>query len=142
MQMVVTREAAKTARLLNPFVDFATICLELQLKAWQAYQVEGTAFVARRMHADLEHLRKLGHCCEAGSVATCQLAWLRDIQKDYAEEWGRLSATTFALGFSDLARLGSLFGPRPAKVVAEARSERVAQPRAGASPMPNLRPVA
>ncbi|MET0689103.1 MAG: hypothetical protein ABWY38_07905 [Methyloceanibacter sp.] len=40
-----------------PFLDLAVIGVETQLKAWQAYQVEGARFVANRMHANLECLR-------------------------------------------------------------------------------------
>jgi hypothetical protein len=39
-----------------PFLDLAVIGVETQLKAWQAYQVEGARFVAKRMHANLECL--------------------------------------------------------------------------------------
>ena len=104
--------AEKQSRLSNPLLDLAVAGLEAQLKAWQAYQVEGTHFVAKRMRANLEHLRALGHCCEVQDVGECQRAWLRDFQKDYAEECGRVTATTFALGFTDLAGLGWLFGQR------------------------------
>lgn len=112
MQESIRIEGEKQSRLTNPLLDLAVVGLEAQLKAWQAYQVEGTRFVAKRMRANLEHLRALGHCCEAQSVGECQRAWLRDAQKDYAEEWGRAAATTFALGFSDLVGLGWLFGQR------------------------------
>jgi len=106
--------AEKQSRLSNPLLDLAVAGLEAQLKAWQAYQVEGTRFVANRMRANLEHLRALGHCCDAQSMGECQRTWLRDVQKDYAEECGRVAATTFALGFTDLAGLGWLFGHRTA----------------------------
>ena len=106
--------AEKQSRLSNPLLDLAVAGLEAQLKAWQAYQVEGTRFVANRMRANLEHLRALGHCCDAQSMGECQRTWLRDVQKDYAEECGRVAATTFALGFTDLAGLGWLFGQRTA----------------------------
>ncbi len=104
--------AEKQPRLSNPLLDLAVAGLEAQLKAWQAYQVEGTRFVANRMRANLEHLRALGHCCDAPSMGECQRAWLRNIQKDYAEECGRLAATTFTIGFGDIAGLGWLFGQR------------------------------
>ena len=104
--------AEKQPRLSNPLLDLAVAGLEAQLKAWQAYQVEGTRFVANRMRANLEYLRALGHCCDAPSMGECQRAWLRDIQKDYAEECGRLAATTFTIGFGDIAGLGWLFGQR------------------------------
>jgi hypothetical protein len=107
--------AEKQSRLANPLLDLAVAGLEAQLKAWQAYQVEGTRFVANRMRVNLEHLRALGHCCDAPSMGECQRTWLRDVQKDYAEECGRVAATTFALGFTDLAGLGWLFGQRMAK---------------------------
>jgi hypothetical protein len=106
--------AEKQSRLANPLLDLAVAGLEAQLKAWQAYQVEGTRFVANRMRANLEHLRALGHCCDAQSMGECQRTWLRDVQKDYAEECGRVAATTFALGFTDLVGLGWLFGQRTA----------------------------
>ena len=104
--------AEKQPRLSNPLLDLAVAGLEAQLKAWQAYQVEGTRFVANRMRANLEYLRALGNCCDAPSMGECQRAWLRDIQKDYAEECGRLAATTFTIGFGDIAGLGWLFGQR------------------------------
>jgi hypothetical protein len=142
MQKPIAADADQPARLPNPFIDFAVLCLEMQLKAWQTYQVEGTHFVAKRMHADLEQLRKLGHCCEAQSAAACQFTWLREIQTDYAEEWGRLAATSFTLGFSDLMRLGSLFGRRLAKKVPEAESGPTFRPQAVPPPPRSLRPVA
>jgi hypothetical protein len=98
--------------LPNPFLDLAVTGLEAQLKFWQAFQVEGARFVAKRMRNNLEHLRSLGHCCEAEAMGECQLAWVREIHKDYAEECARLAATTFTLGFADLTGLGGLFGQR------------------------------
>jgi hypothetical protein len=118
----------KRSRLSNPFLDFAIAGLEAQLKAWQAYQVEGTRFVANRMRSNLEQLRALGHCCDAHSIGECQRTWLSDIQKDYAEECGRITTTTFAIGFGDLAGLGLLFGPRTAKEIPQVQSERGVQP--------------
>ena len=100
------------SRLPNPLVDLTVGGLEAQLKAWQAYQVEGTHFVAKRLRANLEHLRALGHCCEIRSLGECQRTWLRGCQADYAEEWGRIAATTFALWFADLGGMSVLFGPR------------------------------
>ena len=111
-------------RLHNPVLDLAVAGLEAQLKAWQAYQVEGTRFVARRMRANLEYLRALGHCCDTDSAGECHRAWLRDAQKDYAEEWGRITATTFALGFGELSGFGCLFGQRMAKEPEESQAER------------------
>lgn len=110
------RAAGETqSRLPNPFLDFAIAGLESQLKAWQAFQVEGTLFVAKRMRCDLEHLRALGHCCDIESTGECQRAWLHDTQKDYAEEWGRVVATSFALAFGELSGFGWLLGQRMAK---------------------------
>lgn len=117
----------KQARLSNPLLDFAVIGLEAQLKAWQTYQVEGTRFVARRMRANLEHLRALGHCCDAQSMGECQRSWLSDIQKDYAEECGRITATTFAVGFGDLAGLGCLLGQRTPKESPQVQSDTGSQ---------------
>jgi hypothetical protein len=54
--------------LPNPFLDLAVTGLEAQLKFWQAFQVEGARFVAKRMRNNLEHLRSLGHCCEAEAM--------------------------------------------------------------------------
>jgi hypothetical protein len=102
----------KQSRLSNPLLDLTIAGLEAQLKAWQAYQVEGTRFVAKRMRANLEHVRALGHCRDPQSIGECQRAWLGDLQKDYGEEWARIAATTFAIGFADLAGLGWLFGQR------------------------------
>jgi hypothetical protein len=106
-------------RLPNPFLDLAVTGLEAQLKFWQAFQVEGARFVAKRMRYNLEHLRSLGHCCEAEAMGECQLAWVREIHKDYAEEFARLAATVFTLGFADLTGLGGLFGHRAAQASGE-----------------------
>jgi len=128
-------ETAKTnqasqARLPNPLLDLTIAGLETQLKAWQAYQVEGASFIAKRLHANLELLRALGHCAEAGHVGECQRAWLRELQGDYAEEWGRVVATTFSLCFADVASIGLLFGPRTAKLWPNALAgARGAEPR-------------
>jgi len=109
-------------RLPNPFLDLAVTGLEAQLKFWQAFQVEGARFVAKRMRNNLEHLRSLGHCGEAEAMGECQLAWVREIHKDYAEECARLAATTFALGFADLTGLGGLFGQRTTQASAETQA--------------------
>ena len=117
-------ESAKTnqasqGRLPDPLLDLAIAGLETQLKAWQAYQVEGAHFIAKRLRANLELMRSLGHCTEAGHAGECQRAWLRELQGDYAEEWGRIVATTLTLCFADLAAMGlrsvharRSFGPR------------------------------
>ena len=105
-----TRADSDTKKLPNPFLDLAVASLEAQLKAWQAYQVESAQFVAKRLKANLEHVRALGHCCDGQSVGECQHAWLGDLQKDYVEEFGRITATGFAIGFGELANLGQLFG--------------------------------
>ncbi len=100
---------AARGRLANPLLDFATAMAEAQLKYWQAYQVEGAAFVAKRMRADLEFLRALGHCGDPQAIAECQWSWLGDVRKDYAEEFARLTGTTLALGISEIAPMGSVF---------------------------------
>jgi len=133
MQKNSFRAGAETPhRLSNPFLDCAIAGLEAQLKAWQAYQVEGTRFVANRMRADLEQLRALGHCSDPKSIAECQLAWLREIQKDYAEEGARIAATAFTMDFTDLAGLGWLFGRRTAegKVAAQTGAKSRGEPNA------------
>jgi hypothetical protein len=129
MQESIRTGGDKQSRLSNPLLDLAVAGLEAQLKAWQAYQVEGTCFVAKRMRANLEHLRALGHCCDAPSMGECQRSWLRDIQKDYGEECGRIVATTFALSFADLAGLGWLFGQRTAKGSPQPKPEPQPGPR-------------
>ncbi|HUU66149.1 MAG TPA: hypothetical protein VMW57_02555 [Methyloceanibacter sp.] len=103
--------AART-RLANPFLDLATVTAEAQLKFWEAYQVEGSMFVAKRMRADLEHMRALGHCSDAQAIGECQMAWFSDLRKDYAEEMARLAGTVFSLGVSGMAPLGGLFTKR------------------------------
>jgi len=129
MQESVRAGSETQSRLPNPILDLAIAVLEGQLKAWQAYQVEGTRFVAKRLRADLEHLRALGHCCDIESTAECQRAWLRETQKDYAEEWGRLVATGFALCFGELSGFGSLFLGRPAQEPCEpAAAEQPGKP--------------
>ncbi|MGA7455819.1 MAG: hypothetical protein WBW51_00625 [Methyloceanibacter sp.] len=122
MQDSTPAQANKPSRLPNPFLDFAVTGLEAQLKFWQAFQVEGARFVAKRMRNDLEQLRALGHCCDAQSMGDCQLAWVREIQKDYAEELARLAATSFTLGFTDLTGLGWLFGKRAAQASRETQA--------------------
>jgi hypothetical protein len=113
----------KQARLFNPFLDLSIMGLETQLKVWRTYQVEGTRFVAKRMRANLEHLRALGHCCDAQAIGECQRAWLGNLQKDYAEEWGRIAATTFTMGFADLAGLAWLFGQRTTRESPQAQPD-------------------
>ncbi|MEZ5827415.1 MAG: hypothetical protein R3D30_15825 [Hyphomicrobiales bacterium] len=96
-------------RLANPLLDFAVAMAEAQLKYWQAFQVEGTAFVAKRMRANLEFMRALGHCHDPKGICDCQLAWFGDFRKDYGEEWARLVGTTIALGISEFAPMGTVF---------------------------------
>jgi hypothetical protein len=115
MQDSIRAESEKPSRLSNPLLDLAVAGLEAQLKAWQAFQVEGAQFVAKRMRCNLEQLRSLGHCGDIQSMGACQLAWLNDVQKDYAEECGRIAGTSFTLGFADLTGLGWLFGKRTAE---------------------------
>ena len=57
-------------------------------------------------------------------MGECQLAWLREIHKDYAEECARLAATAFTLGFADLTGLGGLFGQRRAQAARRTTSHR------------------
>jgi hypothetical protein len=109
------RSGEKQSYLSNPLLDLAVAGLEAQLKAWQAYQVEGTRFVARRMRANLEHLRALGHCCTPEATGECQRQWFTEAQKDYTEEWSRLLATSFALSFGEVSGLGWMFGQRKPK---------------------------
>lgn len=109
------RADSETQTLSNPLLDLAVASLEAQLKAWQTYQIETAQFVAKRLRANLEHVRALGHCCDGHSMGECQLAWLGDIQKYYAEEYGRITATAFAIGFSELANFGRLFGSTTTK---------------------------
>jgi hypothetical protein len=126
--------SGKQARLSNPFLDLTVAALEAQLKAWQTYQVEGTRFIAKRMRANLEHLRALGHCCEVQSVGECQRTWVRECQADYAEECGRIAATTFELCYGDLAGMGWLFGRRARELWPQA------EPRAQTGPQFPSRP--
>jgi hypothetical protein len=117
-------DPAKQPRLSNPVLDLTIASLEMQLKAWQAYQVEGAHFIAKRLRANLEFVRALGHCAEAGHVGDCCRAWLGDLHGDYAEECGRITATTFSLCFADLAPIGLLFDPRAAKLWPNAQPGR------------------
>ncbi len=124
------------SRLANPLFDLAVAGAETQLKAWQAYQVEGTRFVAKRLRANLAFLRSLGHCKDVPAMGECQRNWFADCRKDYAEEWGRIMGTSFALGFADLAGKGWLIGspvtssepqqfdPRPAQAPAATPAQR------------------
>jgi hypothetical protein len=142
MEAIIMQESARAGSetqspIPNPILDVAIAVLEGQLKAWQAYQVEGTRFIARRLRADLEYLRALGHCCDIESTGECQRAWLRDAQKDYAEEWGRLVATGFALSFGELSGFGSLFLYRPSSAPAPAK-----QPGKQENPRPDYQAAA
>jgi hypothetical protein len=122
MQDPIREDDARHSRLSNPLLDFVIIGAEAQLKAWQAYQVEGTQFVAKRMRADLEFLRSLGHCSEVQSMGDCRQAWLRDMQADYGEEWGRIVGTGLAVAKSDVAPLqGTLY-----RTAADAKARRAA----------------
>jgi hypothetical protein len=95
-----------------PFLDLAAIGVETQLKAWQAYQIEGARFVANRMHANLECLRALGGCTNAPAMTECCRDWLETARKEYTEEWGRLLGTASALGFADMAAFGQMCGKK------------------------------
>lgn len=112
MQKSIQVGGARQSGLSNPLFDILISGLKAQLKAWQSYHLEGTLFFAKRMRCDLEQMRALGRCCDFQSTAECQLAWLREMQKDYAEECARLAATTFTIGFGNIAGLGWLFGQR------------------------------
>jgi hypothetical protein len=135
MQESIRAGSQAETRLSNPILDLAIAVLETQLKAWHAYQVEGTRFIAKRMRGNLEHLRALGHCCDIESTAECHRAWLHNIQKDYTEEWGRLTATSYALGFGELSSLGSLYGQPQTKEATERpptpQSTEKAKPKPG-----------
>jgi hypothetical protein len=104
------KQSETQSRLSNPLLDLATSVAEAQLKAWQAYQVEGARFVAKRLRANLAFLQSLGHWGDVPTVSECQRNWFADCRKDYAEEWGRLMGTTSALGFIGLAGLGRIIG--------------------------------
>lgn len=94
------------------FLDLAVIGVETQLKAWQALQVEGSRFVAKRMHANLECLRALSRCTEASAMTECCREWFETARKDYSDEYSRLVGTAPALGFADMAAFGQLFGKK------------------------------
>ena len=66
-------------------------------------------------------------------MGECQLAWVREIQKDYAEEFARLAATTFTLGFADLTGLGWLFGQRTAQASRGTQESHRSEVEAGLS---------
>jgi hypothetical protein len=104
-----TSGRAEHGRPANPLLDFATGLAEMQLKYWEAYQLEGAAFVAKRTRANLEFLRALGHCADAQALGDCYWRWHADARKDYAEEMARLMAATFALGISQFAPMSSVF---------------------------------
>lgn len=125
MQKMVDPEDAKPS-LANPILDFWVAGAEAQMKAWQAYQVEGTRFVTKRLHANLEYLRSLGHCGEWESMGQCQRAWLAELQKDYTEELGRLAGTSVAVTLSTLGPAAWTGSERSARVVPEANPRRAA----------------
>ena len=141
-ETTVQAAGASHARLSNPLLDLTIAGLEAQLKTWQAYQVEGTQFVAKRLRANLELLRAFGHCSEVEHVSECHKAWVRELQADYAEEWGRVAATTFALGFADLAAMGLLFGPRTTKLWPDVQPRPEPEPADQPKPASKLQAVA
>jgi hypothetical protein len=132
MQEIVKTTQTSSARLPNPLLDLTVAGLEAQLKAWQAFQVEGAHFIAKRLRANLELLRAFGHCTEAGHVGECHRAWLSELQGDYAEEWGRVVATTASLVFADLGGMGFLFGPCTTKLWPNVAPGPAVQPRQNA----------
>ncbi|MBM3543498.1 MAG: hypothetical protein FJX44_03180 [Alphaproteobacteria bacterium] len=113
MQNSIHTKGEKQSRLPNPILDLAIAGVEMQMKAWQAYQIESARFVAKRLQANLAFLQSVGHCGDAAAMSECQRVWFADCRKDYAEKWGRLIGTSFALGLTDLAGLGRFTG-RPA----------------------------
>ena len=137
MPETVNQAEPSHARLANPLLDLTIAGLEAQLKAWQAYQVEGTLFIAKRLHANLELFRGFGHCRETEHVGECHRAWVSAAQTDYAEEWGRVAATTFALCFADLATMGLLCGPRTSQLWPNVQSE----PESGLEKAPSPKPA-
>lgn len=91
--------------LWNPLLDATIILLEGNLKAWQAYEVESARFIAKRMGATIEHLRALRQCCDVESANERQRTFFSEAQKDYAEEFGRLLATGYALSIGQISGL-------------------------------------
>ncbi|MGV1013528.1 MAG: hypothetical protein ACOYB4_01005 [Methyloceanibacter sp.] len=130
MQHSLHSKGETTTPHANPFLDLMAAAMETQLKAWQAYQVEGTRFVAKRLHANLGFMRSLNHCRDSQAMSDCQRAWLAECRKDYAEEWGRLIGTGCALGFVDLAGLGRLVS----------RPRTSPEPKTEPRPLPVRRP--
>lgn len=129
-----TPSASQTkSQLSNPLLDFLIAGIEAQLRAWQAFQVEGTRFVAKRINANLDHLRALGHCSDTQSASECQRAFFANAQKDYTEEWARLAATGYALSFGQLSGLGAMFGQRASEDPFASEPARQPEGRAPAS---------
>jgi hypothetical protein len=97
------RQDSGPAEIRNPILDLVIAGLEGQARAWQALHAETTRFVATRIHANLELLRKLAHCRDIEAMGQCHRSWLADLRKDYVEEWARIVGTTYAVGFNELA---------------------------------------
>lgn len=129
MQNSIHTKGEKQSPLPNPILDLAIAGVEMQLKAWQAYQIESARFVAKRLQANLAFLQSLGHCGDAATMGECQRIWFADCRKDYAEEWGRLIGTNLALGFTDLAGLGRFVGQ-----TATRSAKQQFEPRPAATP--------
>jgi hypothetical protein len=133
MQEQARSDDGRQFRLCSPLLDLWVAGAEAQLQAWQGYQVEGTHFIAKRMRANLEFLRALGHCADVPAIFDCQQCWLNVVRNDYAEECGRIIATTFAAALTNTAGMGGLIATRVAEPCTEGRSK--SQPNPPAPPV-------
>ena len=126
MQEPIQPDGERQVFLSNPMLDFCIRGTEAQLKVWHAFQVEGANFVAKRMRANLEFLRSLGHCGDSQSTSACQQAWLNCLYGDYIEELARIVGTSVALAQSNLDPMVSLFGRPANKINPETKLRAVA----------------
>lgn len=105
MQQTVPLMPQSMLEACQPTLDAATWSAERWLKAVLEYQLEGLRFAAKRTYCDLECMRHLRHCQGWQDALQLQQMWLNEAAADYAEEWGRIVGTGFALANSGFAPL-------------------------------------
>ncbi len=116
MQQTIPLTPQSVLEACQPTLDAATWSAERGLKALLEYQLEGLRFAARRTYGNLEFMRCLRHCQGWQEALQLQRTWLNEAAADYAEEWGRIVGTGFALANGGFAPLQGMVSPRASKV--------------------------